>query len=212
MVALRALAPRGASHVARRPEAMTLATATPDGRPSARVVLLRGMDDRGHHVLHQPRLAEGRGAAREPACRRSSCTGGSSDGRCASRAASRRSTRAESEEYWETRPRPSRIAAWASAAVAPARQGATSSRPRYAEADAALPGSDVPLPPFWGGYRVVTRRGRVLAAPRRAACTTGSATSARATGGGASGSRPSAVLRGGVERAVRVHAWAFQSR
>ena len=40
-------------------ERMALATATPDGRPSVRIVLLKGIDDDGDPVLHQLRLAQG---------------------------------------------------------------------------------------------------------------------------------------------------------
>ena len=51
------------------PEAMALATATPDGTPSVRMVLLRGLDERGLRVLHELREPEGAGARGEPAGR-----------------------------------------------------------------------------------------------------------------------------------------------
>ena len=51
-------------------DTMTLATATPDGRPSARVVLLRGVDERGITFFTNRDVAEGRRAAPQPPCRR----------------------------------------------------------------------------------------------------------------------------------------------
>jgi pyridoxamine 5'-phosphate oxidase len=63
-------------------------------------------------------------------------------------------TTAESEAYFATRPRGSRIAAWASAQSEPVASRVELDR-LYAEADARFSGEDVPLPPFWGGYRVV---------------------------------------------------------
>jgi pyridoxamine 5'-phosphate oxidase len=61
---------------------------------------------------------------------------------------------AVSEAYWATRPRPSRIAAWASAQsrTLPNRDALDAS---YADAEERFGGGDVPLPPFWGGFRVV---------------------------------------------------------
>ena len=61
---------------------------------------------------------------------------------------------AESETYFATRPPGSRIAAWAS----PQSQripGRAELDERYAEVEARFAGSEIPLPPFWGGYRVV---------------------------------------------------------
>jgi pyridoxamine 5'-phosphate oxidase len=62
--------------------------------------------------------------------------------------------RSDSAEYWETRPRASRIAGWVSAQSRP-----LASRDEldaaYADAEARFAGEDVPLPDHWGGYRVV---------------------------------------------------------
>lgn len=133
-------------------DAMTLATATADRRPSARVVLLRGIDERGlvfftnrasrkgAELLENPRAALvfhwwelGRQVRVEGAVEEVS--------------------QAESEAYWATRPRESRIAAWASPQTQPIRDR-TELEELYAAAQARFGDSDVPLPPFWGGYRV----------------------------------------------------------
>jgi pyridoxamine 5'-phosphate oxidase len=133
-------------------DAMTLATATADRRPSARVVLLRGIDERGlvfftnrasrkgAELLENPRAALvfhwwelGRQVRVEGAVEEVS--------------------QDESEAYWATRPRESRIAAWASPQTQPVRDRAELDE-LYAAAQARFGDSDVPLPPFWGGYRV----------------------------------------------------------
>ena len=136
-----------------RPDAMTLATADAQGRPSARQVLLRGLDDRGlvfftnhgsrkaHELAVNPRAAivfhwyeQGRQVRVE---------GGVTQ-----------IDRSESEAYWRTRPRESQVAAWASPQSDPVAGRAALDR-LYADMDEKLAGSDVALPPFWGGYRVV---------------------------------------------------------
>jgi pyridoxamine 5'-phosphate oxidase len=136
-----------------QPEAMALATVAPDGTPSVRMVLLRGADERGfafftntesrkaRELLADPRAAlvfywqplgrqvriEGRVEALE---------------------------RDEVEAYWRTRPRGSRIAARSSKQSKPIENRAALEARFVAEA-AAYPGETVPLPPFWGGFRVV---------------------------------------------------------
>ncbi|HXG76977.1 MAG TPA: pyridoxamine 5'-phosphate oxidase [Gaiellaceae bacterium] len=142
-----------AERVEARPDAMTLATATPDGRPSARIVLLRGLDERGLVFFTNRRSRKGdelRANARAalvfhwPALGRQARVEGTAEP----------VPDAESEAYWRTRPRESRLAAWAS----PQSQvlaGRAELERRFAEAERAFAGSDVPLPSFWGGYRVV---------------------------------------------------------
>ena len=63
-------------------------------------------------------------------------------------------TQAESETYWDNRPRASRISAWASAQSEPIGSRAELEA-RAAEAETRFGDGDVPLPPFWGGYRLV---------------------------------------------------------
>ena len=61
---------------------------------------------------------------------------------------------AESEAYWRTRPRESQVAAWASPQSEPI-ASRTELDLRYAETQQAFEGGAIPLPPFWGGYRVI---------------------------------------------------------
>jgi pyridoxamine 5'-phosphate oxidase len=134
------------------PEAMALATATADGRPSARMVLLKGADERGFtfHTNYESRkgaeLAENPRAAllfhwRQPVGRQVRVEG-----------AVERARAEESEAYFRTRPLASRLAAWASPQSRPLAGRAELER-LYAEAEAAH-GDDVPLPPHWGGLRL----------------------------------------------------------
>ena len=151
VVALRAWLDDAAEAV-RQPDAMVVATASADGRPSARVVLLRGLDDRGlvfftnRESRKSRELAENPRAALVflwPALGRQVRVEGTVSP----------VDDAEAEAYFATRPRGSRIGAWASpqSAVLASREELER---RVAEADAAHPGDNVPLPPFWGGYRV----------------------------------------------------------
>jgi pyridoxamine 5'-phosphate oxidase len=135
------------------PEAMTLATATPDGRPSARMLLLKAADERGFtfHTNYESRkgaeLAANPRAAllfhwRQPVGRQVRVEG-----------AVERAAPEESEAYFGTRPLASRLAAWASPQSRPLADRAELDR-LYAQAQAQY-GDDVPLPPHWGGLRLV---------------------------------------------------------
>ena len=134
------------------PNAMTLATATPDGVPSARVVLLKATDPRGFTFFTDYRSRKGRELEANPQAalvfywgeleRQVRITGTVS-----------RLSREESEAYFRTRPRDSRLGAWSShqSAVLPGRETLES---RFREASARYPGEEVPTPPHWGGYRL----------------------------------------------------------
>lgn len=135
-----------------RPDAMTLATATPEGRPSARVVLLRGLDDGGvtFFTNRTSRKADELEANPYAAAvvhwwelgRQLRLEG-----------AVERTSDAESLEYWRTRPRGSQLAAWSSQQSRPL-SGRDELEARVAKMEERFAGSDVPLPPFWGGYRL----------------------------------------------------------
>lgn len=134
------------------PNAMTLATSTPDGRPSARLVLLKGLDD-GFIFYTSYESQKGRELDANPHAalvffwpeleRQVRVTG-----------VAMLLAREESEAYFRSRPRGSRIGAWAStqSQVIPDRAALET---RIAEMEANFPGDEIPLPPFWGGYRVV---------------------------------------------------------
>jgi pyridoxamine 5'-phosphate oxidase len=136
-----------------RPHSMTLATATPDGRPSARVVLLRGLDDRGITFFTNRTSRKGEELAANPYAAafvhwwdlgRQVRIEGSVE----------RTTDAESLEYWTTRPRGSQVAAWSSPQSRPL-SGRDELEAQVDEMEARFTGDEVPLPPFWGGYRLL---------------------------------------------------------
>ena len=141
-----------ARRVVGEPHAMALATATPEGRPSARVVLLRGLDERGLTFFTNRTSRKSRELLANPHAAvvlhwwelgRQARVEGTVEG----------VTHEESAAYWSTRPRGSQIAAWASHQSRPLADRAELEE-RVAEI-AERYTSEVPLPPFWGGYRLV---------------------------------------------------------
>lgn len=135
-----------------QPDAMTLATATPDGRPSARAVLLKGIDARGFafYTNYESRKARELDANPRaalvllwvPLQRQLRVTG-----------AVARLSAEESDAYFATRPRGSQLGAWASAQSRPLPDRVALER-RWAALDERWVGAAVPRPPHWGGYRV----------------------------------------------------------
>ena len=132
---------------------MALATATPDGRPSARMVLLKEADERGFAFFTNRESRKGGELAANP--RAALLLHWWPLGRQV-RVEGRVEpiSDEESAAYFGTRPLPSRLAAWASPQSRPLADRAELER-LYAEAAARFPGDEVPLPPHWGGYRVV---------------------------------------------------------
>jgi pyridoxamine 5'-phosphate oxidase len=132
------------------PNAMVLATATSDGRPSARHVLLKSIDD-GFVFFTNLESPKAREIAGNPAV--SLCFPWFAMARqvvvCGTAAAV---TPAETEAYWTTRPRESQIGAWASPQSSVI--GSRAELEAAAQAAAERFPRSVPLPPFWGGYRV----------------------------------------------------------
>jgi pyridoxamine 5'-phosphate oxidase len=136
----------------RFPETMTLATASADGAPSARMVLLKGVDEEGFvfYTGYESRkgaeLTENPRAALvfywQPLGRQVRVEG-----------AVERVSAAESDEYFASRPRGSQLAAWASEQSKPlsSREGLEQG---YAELEAEHAGGEVPRPERWGGYRL----------------------------------------------------------
>jgi pyridoxamine 5'-phosphate oxidase len=136
------------------PNAMTLASASPDGAPSARVVLLKGVDARGFAFYTDYRSRKAAELDANPRAalafwwaeleRQVRVTG-----------AAERVSRAESEAYYRTRPRGSQLGAWTSRQSSVLGDRAALERAladverRFADA------AEVPLPEHWGGYRVV---------------------------------------------------------
>jgi pyridoxamine 5'-phosphate oxidase len=132
------------------PHAMTLATVDEHGRPSARYVLLRGVDERGFRFFTSYRSAKGRDLDGRG---RAALTWGWLEQHRSVRAAGpvHRLSAAESDAYFASRPRGSQIAAWASPQSDVLTSRAELDR-RVAEAEARFAGRHVPRPEHWGGY------------------------------------------------------------
>lgn len=134
-------------------EATALATADAAGRPSARMVLLKGADERGFSFFTN---RESRKAAELAANPRAALVFHWQPLRRQVRVEGRVELIGDEESlaYFRTRPLGSRLAAWASPQSRPLADRAELER-RYEEAAARFGDGDPPLPPFWGGYRVV---------------------------------------------------------
>jgi pyridoxamine 5'-phosphate oxidase len=137
-------------------ESMTLATASPDGSPSAREVLLKGFGPEGFAFYTN---YESRKAAELELNPRAALLfhWATLHRQIRIEGPVTRTTQAESDAYHASRPRGSRIAAWASQQSAEIDSRAALER-RFQEKEAEFRGSDVPLPPFWGGFRVIPER------------------------------------------------------
>jgi pyridoxamine 5'-phosphate oxidase len=129
--------------------AMTLATADKDGRPSARVVLLKGIDERGFIFFTNYESRKARELAENPQAALVFYWGSLERQVCVSGRVSKVS-RQESEAYFKSRPRGSRLAAWASdqSEVVPDRSALERKWKMQEEKFA----DEIPLPDFWGGY------------------------------------------------------------
>jgi pyridoxamine 5'-phosphate oxidase len=138
------------------PEAMSLATASPSGAPSARQVLLKGWGPDGFvfYTNYESRKARELDANPRAALLLHWAT---LHRQVRVEGVVERTSREESEAYHRSRPRGSRIAAWASEQSSELESREVLER-RFEERDREFPGDDVPLPPFWGGYRVRAER------------------------------------------------------
>jgi pyridoxamine 5'-phosphate oxidase len=133
-------------------DAMALATATPDGRPSVRIVLLRAIDERGLTFFTNRESRKGTELRTNP--RAAVCVHWWELGRqVRAEGQVKELDDDESSAYWASRPRPSQLAAWASRQSVPlaSRDELTAVVARMEE---RFTGSEVPLPTFWGGYRL----------------------------------------------------------
>ena len=136
------------------PNAMTLCTCTPDGRPSARIVLLKDYDENGFTFFTNYESRKGQEMAENPnvalnflwkKLHRQVRIEGQVEKLSAK----------ESEVYFQSRPRGSQVGAWASPQSGVIEQRADLEK-RVGEVQERFAGQEVlPLPPFWGGYRVV---------------------------------------------------------
>jgi pyridoxamine 5'-phosphate oxidase len=134
------------------PNAMVLSTAGADGRPSSRMVLLKGLDERGFVLFTNQGSRKGQDLADDPRCallfpwhpleRQVRIEG-----------TAHVLEREVVEAYHRTRPRGAQLGAWASLQSQP-----VASRDElaaaYDEMAARFEGRDVPVPDLWGGYRI----------------------------------------------------------
>lgn len=134
------------------PESMTLATCSADGAPSARMVLLKGVDEHGFVFYTNLRSRKSEEMTANPRA-----------ALCFHWAVLQQQVRIEGTvarlspetvaAYFQTRPRGSRIAAWASRQSETLGDRSELER-RYRELEQKFEGRDVPLPEFWGGFRL----------------------------------------------------------
>ncbi|MEO6564898.1 MAG: pyridoxamine 5'-phosphate oxidase [Casimicrobiaceae bacterium] len=134
------------------PNAMTLATVDADGRPAARIVLLKDADAQGFTFFTNYQSRKGRELAAHPAAallffwpeleRQVRIEG-----------AITKVDPAIADDYFAKRPRLSRIGAWASP-QSEALPDRASLEARFADAEQRFPGDTVARPPHWGGYRL----------------------------------------------------------
>lgn len=137
------------------PEGVALATATPEAAPSARMVLLKGFDERGlvffsHYTSRKGRELEANPQAAllfhwSPLGRQVRVEG-----------AVERVSEAESDAYFATRPRDAQVGALASRQSDPLASRAELYE-RLAELEDDLAGDAVPRPPTWGGFRLAPK-------------------------------------------------------
>jgi pyridoxamine 5'-phosphate oxidase len=140
----------------REPNAMTLATADRDGHPSARIVLLKGFDERGFVFFTNHESRKGQHLAQNPRAalnfhwpwleRQIQIEGNVS-----------RVSREESQNYFDKRPLKSRL----SAIISPQSHSISSRaelEQRLEEVSRQYPNGHPPVPDFWGGYRVFPER------------------------------------------------------
>jgi pyridoxamine 5'-phosphate oxidase len=132
--------------------AMTLATVDKQGRPSARVVLLKGADERGFVFFTNYDSRKGQELGENPQAalvfywsdqERQVCIAGEVS----------KLPPAESDAYFKTRPRGSREAAWASQQSGVIRDRAALEE-KWKQVEVQYAGQEIPRPPFWGGYRL----------------------------------------------------------
>lgn len=138
------------------PNAVCLATATPDGRPSARMVLLKGVDPRGFVFYTNLESRKGGELAANPHA-----------ALCFHWKTLARSVRvegpveavsdAEADAYYATRARTSRLGAWASKQSRPL-ESRFALEKAVAEIGLKHAIGEIPRPPFWSGFRVLPRR------------------------------------------------------
>ena len=137
------------------PEAAALATASADGAPSVRMVLLRRWDKGGFCFFTNRESRKGSELAANPRAALALHWGPPLERQVRIEGPAEELDATESAKYFSTRPRRSRLGAWASPQSRPLDDREDLER-RLREVEERFDGDDdPPLPPFWGGYRVI---------------------------------------------------------
>lgn len=135
------------------PNAMVVATASAAGRPSSRVVLMRGFDPRGFVFYTNYESRKGSDLAANPFA---SCVWfwQSMERQVRVEGSVAKVEPSESDDYWRGRPRNSKLGAWVSdqSSAVESRQALET---ELASLQERFPGDEIPRPPHWGGFRVV---------------------------------------------------------
>ena len=135
--------------------AMSLATVTSDGTPSVRIVLLKGISERGFVFFTNYASEKGRELEANP---RAALTlfWVQLERQIRINGTVEKTSREESAEYFQSRPIGSQLGAWASkqSEVIPDREALET---ELAQVTQRFAGAPIPLPPHWGGYRVVPK-------------------------------------------------------
>lgn len=138
------------------PDAMALSTVSPEGRPRVRTVLMKRLDETGIRFYTHTTSRKGEDLAAAPFA--AVCFHWKSlERQVIAEGRVEPLPRADVDAYFATRPRESRIGAWASHQSAPLADFADLEA-AVAEAEARFAGQDVPCPPGWGGYLLVPDR------------------------------------------------------
>jgi len=136
------------------PNAMVLSTATKEGVPSSRVVLLRGVDGNGFTFFTNYHSRKGREIESNPFV---SLNFWWQENAVRVEGVARHTSAAESDAYFATRPRTSQLGAWASAQSEVLASGRDELELKLAQLALRFENAEIPRPEWWGGYCVVPR-------------------------------------------------------
>jgi pyridoxamine 5'-phosphate oxidase len=145
-----------ALEVMAEPNAMILSTADQTGRPSSRVMLLKGVDERGFSFFTNYESRKARELTENPRAAITFFWGPLERQVCITGDISKLS-RAESESYFKSRPRGNRLGAWASK-QSQVVANRSELEERMKKVEESYPTDDIPTPPHWGGYLLTPLR------------------------------------------------------
>ena len=135
------------------PNAMVVATASAEGRPSSRVVLMRGFDDRGFVFYTNYQSRKGSDLAANPFA---SCVWfwQSMERQVRVEGLVVKVEPSESDDYWNGRPKNSKLGAWVSDQSSPV-ESRQALETELETLQQRFPGDEIPRPPHWGGFRII---------------------------------------------------------